>query len=104
MEKGFVDPFFEQSLEDGIKEITYNDVLDFLDVILKKGVRHSIIEELEDLTEYVISLEKLLEENKIAFDDNEIKRLKFDYEDEIKDKKKWFLLYFASKIVKREGP
>ncbi len=104
MDKGVVDPFFEQNLEDGIKEITYDDVLGFLDVILKKGVRHAIVEELEDVAEYIISLEKLLEENKIAFDDNEMKRLKFDYESEIKDKKKWFLLYFASKIVKREGP
>ncbi len=104
MKEKITDPFFEQSLEEGIKEITYDDVLDFLDVILKKGVRHAIIEELEDMTEYIISLEKLLEENKIAFDDSQMRRLKFDYENEIKDKKKWFLLYFASKIVKREGP
>ncbi len=104
MKNEILDPFFEQSLEEGIKEITYDDVLDFLDVILKKGVRHAVIEELEDITEYIISLEKLLEENKIAFDEDEMKRIKFDYEDEIKEKRKWFLLYFASKIVKREGP
>ncbi len=104
MDEKVVDPFFKQDLEEGIKEITYSDVVEFLDVILKKGSHSAVIEELEDLTEYMIALEKLLEEHKIAYDDDEIKRIKFDYEKEIKEKKKWFLLYFAGKIVKREGP
>ncbi len=104
MDAKVVDPFFKQDLEEGIKEITYEDVVNFLEVILKKGSHHAVIEELEDLTEYMIALEKLLEENRIAYDDEEIKKVKFDYEDEIKEKKKWFLLYFAGKIVKREGP
>ncbi len=103
-DKKFIDPFFEQDLEKGIQPISYDDVISFLEVILKKGVTHSIIEELEEVTEYIIKLEKLLEENKIAFDDKELKRLHFDYESEIKKKKQWFLLYFAGKIVKREGP
>ncbi len=104
MDDKLMDPFFEQDLEEGIREISYEDVLRFLDVILKKGSHHAVIEELEDLVEYMISLEKLLEENRVGFDDDSIKRIKFDYEDEIKEKKKWFLLYFAGKIVKREGP
>ncbi len=99
-----IDPFFEQSLEEGIKPIKYDDVLEFLETILKKGVTTPIVEELEELAEYIISLEKLLEENNIPYDVQEMKRVKFDYEDEIKDKKQWFLLYFAGKIVKREGP
>ena len=99
-----IDPFFEQSLEEGIKPIKYDDVLEFLETILKKGITTPVVEELEELAEYIISLEKLLEENKIAYDDEEMKRIKFDYEEEIKDKKQWFLLYLAGKIVKREGP
>ncbi len=104
MQKDLIDPFFEQDLEEGIKPIKYDDVLHFLEVILKKGVTHPIVEELEDIAEYIIMLEKLLEENSIAFDDEELKRVKFDYESEIKDKKQWLLLYFAGRIVKREGP
>jgi hypothetical protein len=99
-----IDPFFAQDLEKGIQPIKYDDVIEFLGVILKKGATHSIIEELEGISEYIIMLEKLLEENKIPFDDDELKRLKLDYEAEIKDKKQWLLLYFAGKIVKREGP
>lgn len=95
--------FLKEGL-DPIEEPTYQDVLDSLDMILEKGLRWAVIENLEATADYILALEKFLDEKKLVFDEDELKRIKIDYEKELKEEKKWFLLHFAGKIIKTEGP
>ncbi len=88
---------------DGIKEVTYEDVKEFMDTVLNKAPNHAIIEELENTAEYVVILEKILEENGIDFSDEVILEKKIENSAWVDDQKRLFLLHFAGKIVRREG-
>ncbi len=88
---------------DEIKEVTYEDVKEFMDTVLNKAPHHAIIEELEDTAEYVVILEKILEENGIDFSDEVILEKKIENSAWVEDQKRLFLLHFAGKIVRREG-
>ncbi len=86
-----------------IKEVTYDDVKEFIDTVLNKAPHHAIIEELEDTAEYIVILEKILEENGIDFSDDVVLEKKVENSAWVEDQKRLFLLHFAGKIVRKEG-
>ena len=95
-------PIFNSPLDD-IKEPTYDDVRNFIDTMLTKAPHHIIIEEFENLAEYVVTLEKILDEHEIDFSDDVIYSKKMGSLKEIEDQKRLFLLHFAGKVVRKEG-
>ena len=102
MAKMPLDPIFE-SPSDGIKEVTYENVREFIDTVLTKEPHYTIIDEFENLAEYVVILEKILDENKINFSDDVIYSKKIDNLEEVEDQKRLFLLHFAGSIVGKES-
>ncbi len=58
---------------------------------------------IEETAEYIVLLEKLLEENGIIVDDDLLKELKKRYFDELKEEKRRFLMQFAGEIIREEG-
>ncbi|AHF98015.1 MAG: hypothetical protein ACP5PO_05645 [Desulfurella sp.] len=94
---------FKEGLEP-VKEPTQEDVVDAINMILDKAPKWAIVEELEEIAEYILILEKALEKNGIALDKNDMNEIKFEDEEEFKKEKKWLLLHFVGKIIKKEGP
>jgi hypothetical protein len=94
---------FDEGLEP-VKEPTEEDVVDAINMILDKAPKWTIVEELEEIAEYVLILEKALQKNSIALDKTDMNKLKFEDEEEFKKEKKWLLLHFVGKIIKKEGP
>jgi len=94
---------FKEGLEP-VKEPTEQDVIDSINMILDKAPRWTIVEELEEIAEYILILEKALQRNNIVLDKNDMNKLKFEDEEEFKKEKKWLLLHFVGKIIKKEGP
>ncbi|GEM_PF-1447616 len=88
---------------DEIKEVTYEDVKEFMDTVLNKAPNYAIVEELENTAEYVVILEKILEEHGIDFSDDVILQTKLENSSWVEDQKRLFLLHFAGKIVRKEG-
>jgi len=88
---------------DEIKEVTYEDVKDFMDTVLNKAPNYAIVEELENTAEYVVILEKILEEHGIDFSDDVLLQTKLENSSWVEDQKRLFLLHFAGKIVRKEG-
>ena len=88
---------------DEIKEVTYEDVKEFMDTVLNKAPNYAIVEELENTAEYVVILEKILEEHGIDFSDDVILQTKLENNSWVEDQKRLFLLHFAGKIVRKEG-
>lgn len=93
---------FEEGLEP-VKEPTYQDVLDSLDMVLQNAPKWAVKEEIENLAEYILTIEKLLEEHDIEITDEDMKRVQFDNEVELKESKKRLLMHFVGKIIRREG-
>ncbi len=102
MAKDFDQSIFGTPLGE-IKEVTYEDVKDFMDTVLSKAPHTAIIEELENTAEYVVILEKILEENGVDFSDEVILEKKIENSAWVEDQKRLFLLHFAGKIVRKEG-
>jgi len=98
-----LDTIFNTPLKEGAKETTYDDVLEFLETVIKKAPKHTIVEELEGMAEHIVILERLLEEKDIDFGDEEFYKRKFKFGEEIEEEKRLFLLHFAGKIVKKES-
>ncbi|AEA33849.1 DUF2018 family protein [Hippea maritima] len=92
----FTDPF-EQSNAD------YEKVKEFVETVLDKAPHYAVVEELENVAEYVVLLEKLLEENGIDFSDETLQMKKYENTTEIDNQKRLFLLHFSGKIVRKEG-
>ncbi len=97
-----LDPIFESQLE-GVGETTYEDVKEFMDTLLTKSPHHIIIEEFEKIAEYVVLLEKILDEKEIDFSEDILYSKKAENFDEIEDQKRLFLLHFAGGIVRKES-
>ncbi|WP_035587933.1 DUF2018 family protein [Hippea jasoniae] len=86
-----------------IGQASYEEVVEFIETVLNKAPHHAIIDELEKTAEYVVLLEKLLEENGIDFSDETLFAKKIENTAEIDNQKRLFLLHFAGKIVRKEG-
>ncbi len=86
-----------------IKDVTYEDVKEFMNTVLNKAPNYAIVEELENAAEYIVILEKILEEHGIDFSDDVISQTKLDNSSWVEDQKRLFLLHFAGKIVRKEG-
>ncbi len=87
-----------------VEEPTEEEVFDTITMILDRGSHSAIVEELEEIAEYILSLEHLLEEHGIEYDNNHLRRIKVEQGEEFNKEKKWLLLHFAGKIIKKEGP
>ncbi|MGB9755745.1 MAG: hypothetical protein ACPLXO_02570 [Desulfurella sp.] len=94
---------FDEDLEP-VKEPTEEDVTEAIKMILDKAPKWTIIEELEEIAEYILILEKALQKNNIVVDKDDMNKIKFEDEEEFKKEKKWLLLHFVGKIIKKEGP
>lgn len=88
---------------DEAKEVSYEDVKEFMNTVLDKAPNYAIVEELENTAEYIVILEKILEENGIDFSDEVMTQKKIENSSWVEDQKRLFLLHFAGKIVRREG-
>ncbi len=102
MSKDFDDSIFGASILDN-KDVSYEEVKDFMNTVLKKAPNYAIIEELESMAEYLVILERILEENGIDFSDEVILQQKIQNSSEVENQKRLFLLHFAGKIVRKEG-
>ncbi|WP_025209909.1 DUF2018 family protein [Hippea sp. KM1] len=92
----FTDPFDQP-------KAGYEEVKQFVETVLDKAPHYAVVEELENVAEYVVLLEKLLEENGIDFSDEVLKEKKILNQAEVDDQKRLFLLHFSGKIVRKEG-
>ncbi len=100
MSENVVDPF---GIYGETSETSYEDVKQFLNTVLNKAPHHAIIEELESIAEYVVLIEKILDEHGIDFSDEALYDKKIEDPRYVDEQKKLFLLHFAGKIVRKEG-
>ncbi|WP_022670161.1 hypothetical protein [Hippea alviniae] len=100
MAKNIFDPFESYG---ETSETTYEDVKEFVNTVLDKAPHYAIIEELESIAEYVVLIEKILDENGIDFSDEALYSKKAEDPRYVDEQKKLFLLHFAGKIVRKEG-
>ncbi|MCD6133610.1 MAG: hypothetical protein J7J16_04775 [Deltaproteobacteria bacterium] len=86
-----------------IKEPTYEDIIKKFMFVLDRGERDAIVGEIEKVAEYVVALERFLEDNNINFTEEDAEKIKMRYLPDIEHRKKLFMLHFVGRIIKREG-
>ncbi len=86
-----------------IKEPTYESIIEKFMLVLEMGKREIVIEEIEKMAEYIVALEKFLEDNNMDFTEEDAKKMKMQCLPDIEKRKKLFMLHFVGRMIKREG-
>jgi hypothetical protein len=96
-----MDNMFDYGLE--IREPTYEDIVEKFMLVLDRGKGATIVEEIEKIGEYIVALERFLEDNNMDFTEEDAERMKRQYLSDIEQRKKLFMLHLVGRIIKKEG-